>query len=184
MTPITTPRLVLRKFLPADAEGLLAYFREPRATCFAHERLTSLDAALASIAERNARPDGSELAVCLKANNAIIGNVFAQTEEHGNSGVGWHFNPACTGQGYATEAAAAYLTFLFDNRQARRIYAYVEENNLRSQKLCQRLGMRKEGLLREFAAFVNDEQGRPIYENTLIYAILHTEWAAARPFLP
>lgn len=176
MTPITTERLVLRNFLAADAQGLLAYFRQPRATCFYPERLTSIQDALQSIRERNARPDGTEAAVCLRTNDAIIGNLFSQEEEHGNHGVGWHLNPAYTGRGYAVEAARAYLAFLFEQKKARRIYAYVEENNLPSQRLCERLGMRREGLLREFAAFITDEQGRPLYENTLIYAILRTEW--------
>lgn len=181
MTPITTNRLVLRNFLAADAQGLLAYLRHPRATCFADEQLNSLEDALDSIHARNARPDGSEVAVCLRSNDAIIGNLFSQAEEHDNHGVGWHFNAACTGKGYATEAATAYLDFLFGVKGARRIHAYVEENNLPSQKLCERLGMRREGLLREFAAFITDEQGRPLYENTLIYAILHKEWRRASP---
>lgn len=184
MMPITTERLVLRNFRADDAKDLLAYFRQPRASCFYPERLTSIQDALQSIRERNARPNGAELAVCLRANGALIGNLFSQEEEHGNHGVGWHLNPAYTGRGYAAEAARAYLAFLFDQKKARRIYAYVEENNLSSQKLCERLGMRREGLLREFAAFVNDEQGRPVYENTLIYAVLRTEWAAASPCLP
>ena len=45
-----------------------------------------------------------------------------------------------------------------------------------SQKLCEKLGMRCEGLFREFVSFVNDEDGNPIYENTYQYAILKKEW--------
>lgn len=105
MMPITTERLVLRNFRADDAEELLAYFRQPRASCFYPERLTSIQDALQSIRERNARPNGAELAVCLRANGALIGNLFSQEEEHGNHGVGWHLNPAYTGRGYAAEAA-------------------------------------------------------------------------------
>lgn len=179
MTPITTERLVLRNFRPEDAHDLLAYLHRPRVSCFFPERLTSIDHALTSINERNARPDGSELAVCLASDGPLIGNLFSLEEEHANHGVGWHFNAAYTGKGYAAEAARAYFAFLFAQKQARRIYAYVEENNLPSQKLCERLGMRREGLLREFAAFATDQQGRPLYENTLIYAVLRKEWSPA-----
>ena len=35
--------------------------------------------------------------------------------------------------------------------------------------------MRKEGVCKEFVAFVNDNNGNPIYENTLQYAILKNE---------
>ena len=42
--------------------------------------------------------------------------------------------------------------------------------------LCEKLGMRREGLFREFVSFVNDADGNPIYENTYQYAILKKEW--------
>ena len=45
-----------------------------------------------------------------------------------------------------------------------------------SQKLCEKLGMRREGMFMEFVSFVNDENGAPIYENTMQYAILKKEW--------
>jgi hypothetical protein len=40
--------------------------------------------------------------------------------------------------------------------------------------------MRQEGLFREFVTFVNDEDGNPIYENTMQWAILKKEWDASR----
>ena len=36
--------------------------------------------------------------------------------------------------------------------------------------------MRREGMFVEFVSFVNDENGEPIYENTMQYAILKNEW--------
>ena len=45
-----------------------------------------------------------------------------------------------------------------------------------SQKLCEKLGMRREGLFMGFVSFVKDEDGNPIYENTYQYAILKREW--------
>ena len=58
----------------------------------------------------------------------------------------------------------------------RRLYAYTEDYNLSSQHLCEKLGMRREGLFREFVSFVNDADGNPVYENTYQYAILKKEW--------
>jgi hypothetical protein len=37
--------------------------------------------------------------------------------------------------------------------------------------------MRREGLFREFVSFVTDDEGAPIFENTMQYAILRKEWA-------
>ena len=59
---------------------------------------------------------------------------------------------------------------------ARRIYAYTEDYNLASQHLCEKLGMRREGVFLEFISFVNNPDGTPRYENTVQYAILKKEW--------
>ena len=81
-----------------------------------------------------------------------------------------------TGKGYAYEAAHAFFDYLFNEKGARRIYAYTEDTNLPSQHLCEKLGMRREGLFLEFISFVNDPDGSPRYENTYQYAILKKEW--------
>ena len=54
--------------------------------------------------------------------------------------------------------------------------SYTEDDNLSSQHLCQKLGMRREGLFLEFISFVNNPDGTPRYENTVQYAILKKEW--------
>ena len=56
--------------------------------------------------------------------------------------------------------------------------SYTEDTNLPSQQLCERLGMRREGLFMEFVSFVNNEDGTSLYENTMQYAILKKEWEA------
>ena len=80
------------------------------------------------------------------------------------------------GKGYAFEAAHAFFDYLFSKKGARRIYAYVENYNLSSQHLCEKLGMRREGLFMEFVSFINNPNGTPRYENTCQYAILKKEW--------
>ena len=90
--------------------------------------------------------------------------------------IGWNFNADFAGVGYAFEAASALVRHLFDDKQARRLYAYVEDDNLASQRLCERLGMQREGLFRDFVSFVNDVRGQPIYVNTFQYALLRREW--------
>ena len=69
------------------------------------------------------------------------------------------------------------LFYLFEVKEARRIYAYTEDYNLSSQRLCEKLGMRREGLFKEFVSFVKNPNGTPHYENTIQYAILKKEWS-------
>ena len=176
MFKIFTERLVLRKFLPGDAQGLFEYLKNPRTSCFFSERCASLKEARLKVS----RMAKSELAmaVCLLDGGALIGNLEARKEAPDSYSVTWHFNSKYEGRGYAFEAAVAYFDFLFKNLGARRLFAYVEEDNLRSQKLCLRLGMRKEGVFVEFVSFCNYPDGTPKYEDTAQYAILRREWEA------
>ena len=80
------------------------------------------------------------------------------------------------------EAARAFFDYLFRQKGARRIYAYTEDYNLSSQRLCEKLGMRREGVFLEFVSFVTNPDGTPKYENTVQYAILRKEWVRRRAF--
>ena len=60
------------------------------------------------------------------------------------------------------------------------IYGFVEDDNIRSKRLCERLGMRREGCFKEFVTFVNNPDGSPKYEDTCVYAILEKEWNTIR----
>ncbi|ARN83745.1 GNAT family N-acetyltransferase [Methylocystis bryophila] len=173
MEKIETERLVLRNFRKHDAAGLFEYLHEPVASCFLSLTLKDNSEAEAEAGRRSV--DDEHIAVCLKNSDRLIGDLFAVPEEDTFS-VGWNFNPSFGGAGYALEAAKAMFVSLFAERGARRLYAYVEENNTSSQRLCEKLGMRQEGLFKEFVSFKKDDDGVPIYENTMQYAILRKEW--------
>ncbi|MBS0250998.1 MAG: GNAT family N-acetyltransferase [Proteobacteria bacterium] len=176
MEVIETARLVLRPFRKGDAAGLFAYLSEPRSRCFLSLKLDDLDAAAAE-AETRGQSD-EHIAVCLRSTDELIGDLFCIIEPPDTYSVGWNFNANFAGAGFATEAAQALFKYLFSVKNARRLYAYVEENNVASQRLCERLGMRREGLFKEFISFDKDSDGVPIFENTMQYAILSKEWVA------
>lgn len=178
MEAITTERLILRNFRKSDAAGLFAYLHEPRVTCFLDNRLDDLDAAAQEAGKRGESDE--HIAICLKESGALIGDLFAMPEPPDTYSVGWNFNVDFAGQGFAFEAASAVFDYLFATKQARRLYAYVEEDNAASRRLCERLGMRREGVFKEFVSFTEDAEGAPLYENTMQYAILRKEWRADR----
>ena len=178
---IETERLILRPFTEADAEDVFEYLHEPAVNCFACMRLASPEAARKEIKSRQ----GDELyfAIVLKKTGKVIGEIFAHPEGNEPEDTAmdtfspcWMLNLKYTGMGYAYEAAHAYFDHLFREKGARRIYAYTEDYNLASQRLCEKLGMRREGLFLEFISFVRDPDGTPRYENTMQYAILKKEW--------
>ncbi len=169
-----TERLIIRRFKETDAENLFDYFEKPRVNCFIDEKLNTLEESRAEVLKRST--DASQYAVCLP-DDMLIGNLFAYPEHGGDTfGVGWNINPKYEGKGLAFEAAKGLLDYLFTQKNARRIYGYVEEDNVRSQNLCKRLGMRPEGTFVEYVSFIKNEDGTPKYENTMQFAILKREW--------
>ena len=183
---IETKRLILRTFHEKDAADLYEYLKEPMVHCFACMKVDSLEKARSAALER-AKNEEYYFAIVLKENGKVIGEIDAMPEtaapDEKNAVLDtfspcWMLHPDYHSKGYAFEAAKAFFDYLFYQKNARRIYAFTEDYNLPSQKLCQKLGMRQEGLFREFVTFVNDEDGNPIYENTVQWAILKKEWDA------
>ncbi|SUQ57846.1 Uncharacterised protein [Raoultella terrigena] len=68
-----------------------------------------------------------------------------------------------------------FFDYLFNHKNARRIYAYVADYNEPSQNLCRHLGMRLEGCFKEHVSFITDNE-TVVYENTLVFAVLAKEW--------
>jgi len=181
---IETERLTLRPFVETDAADVFEYLKEPAVNCFESMRLNSISEAEAEVKKRSAEAE-YYFAIVLKETGKVIGEIDAYPEgdEHDSDGGAadtfspcWMLNLEYTGHGYAFEAAFAFFDYLFSQKGARRIYAYTEDYNLSSQRLCERLGMRQEGLFREFIYFVKNPDGTPRYENTYQYAILKKEW--------
>ena len=181
---IETERLILRPFLESDAEDVFEYLKNPMANCFACMKTNSLEEAKKAVLDRS-KDKEYYFAIVLKENGKVIGEIDAMPEtpapDEKNSVLDtfspcWMLNKNYHGKGYAYEAAQAFFDYLFGAKGARRIYAYTEDYNASSQKLCEKLGMRREGMFMEFVSFINDEDGNPIYENTIQYAILKKEW--------
>jgi ribosomal-protein-alanine N-acetyltransferase len=81
----------------------------------------------------------------------VVGDCGAQIDaKHRVAGIGYILHPDRQGLGLMTEALRALLAWLFGGHEPRveRVYADVFPENARSHTLCERLGMRREGVLR------------------------------------
>ena len=180
---LETERLILRPFAESDAMDAFEYLHEPTVHCFACMKTETIEDAKKAVLDR--AKDEYYFAIVLKENGKVIGEIDAMPENPAPDEKDavldtfspcWMLNTSYHGKGYAYEAAKAFFDFLFEQKGARRLYAFTEDYNIASQKLCEKLGMRQEGLFKEFVSFVKDENGNPIYENTYQYAILKKEW--------
>lgn len=181
---LETERLLLRPFCEGDAADVFAYLHEPTVNCFACMRLNTLEDAKREVRSRIGETE-YYFAIVLKENGRVIGEIDGYPEpsdpeepypSNDTFSPCWMLNLDYQGQGYMYEAAHAFLDYLFCEKGARRIYAYTEDYNHRCQRLCERLGMRREGLFLDFISFVKNPDGTPRYENTYQYAILKREW--------
>ena len=103
----------------------------------------------------------------------VIGDIsiYLKSEKQAQLEVGWVFHPAVHGRGFATEAAQAILRLCFETLGAHRVYAELDARNDASARLCEILGMRHEGVLRENELF------RDEWIDTSIFALLASEFA-------
>jgi RimJ/RimL family protein N-acetyltransferase len=110
-----------------------------------------------------------DLAIELKEESRVIGLVSAVRTEHEQMEIGYALAVEYRGQGLATEAAEALVSYGFDTLELHRISARTGRHNTRSWRLMERLGMRREAHLRE-SHQVNGE-----WDDEFIYAILANE---------
>ncbi|MFI7587680.1 GNAT family N-acetyltransferase [Spongisporangium articulatum] len=113
-----------------------------------------------------------------RATGELLGDVilFFRSQVHRGGEIGWVFDPAHAGRGYATEAATAVLALGFARPEAgglglHRVEARLDARNDRSAALCERLGMRRE------AHFVRNEWFKGEWGDLLVYAVLAEEFS-------
>lgn len=84
--------------------------------------------------------------------------------------VGYSLIPSERDKGYGTEALGMMVDFLFLTKDASRIQAQTDSRNLASHKILEKVGFKKEGVLRR-SMFIRGE-----WRDSWIYSILREEW--------
>lgn len=174
---ITTDRLILRAPAPADLALFLAYRNHPANLRYQAVAPTTAASAADFLARQaaldlDAVPCWVMCALERKGSSGIVGEVGVwlsrAPERHGD--IGWSIHPDSQGQGFAVEAARALLGYLFTERALHRVTATSDQRNTASTRVMERLGMRREGDLRQ-SRFADGA-----WCDEYVYAILHDEW--------
>jgi len=180
--PIVTERLRLRPFTRGDVDGVFAYRRREDVARYLFDVPLSRDDCAEAIQQRigqvalQAEGDKIVLGVELADSSTLIGEVSLiwRSMDARQGEVGWIFDPAYHGHGYATEAANALLDLGFGPGDMHRVSARCDVRNAASWRLMARLGMRREAHFREHALFKSE------WDEEFIYAMLWQEWHALR----
>lgn len=111
-----------------------------------------------------------EFAVTDLFNGKLYGAIALSNNQNFKNGeIAYWVGEDFWGNGYATEAAKAMLEFAFTEKQYHKVFARCFDSNPASGRVIEKIGMRKEGLLREHVMKENR------YENLVYYGILKHE---------
>ncbi len=144
---IETQRLILREFKADDLDDLHAILSDPELmkhypAPFTREKSQRW---IEWNLENYAAYGFGLWAVILKQTDTFIGDCGITMQLIGGKRepeIGYHISRAHTGNGYATEAARACRNYAFDTLNLGTVYSYMRAENIASQNVARRNGMR------------------------------------------
>jgi RimJ/RimL family protein N-acetyltransferase len=101
-------------------------------------------------------------------NADLIGRIQLRIEGH-RAELGYVMNRLFQGKGYMTETVRAIIDWAFQQPSIYRVYATTSVDNIASQRVMEKTGMLREGLLRKYIIHPNiSDEPRDSY----MYAIV------------
>jgi [ribosomal protein S5]-alanine N-acetyltransferase len=173
---LRTDRLILRQVTKEDASSLLKYLSNK--DVMKHiglEPFKSIDDALDEISWYQSifeKKTGIRWGITLKDQGGVIGSCgfLNLVSKHYRSEVGIELSKEHWGKGIASEALEAVIKYGFEQMNLQRIEALIEPPNLPSQKLVQRQGFIREGLLRSYEFTVGK------FDDLYMYSLLKQDF--------
>ncbi len=176
---LTSERLILREFVEEDWPAVMACQQNALYLQFCEWTERTPDEVRRFVGmfvaqQREVPRVKFQLAVALKSTGQLIGNcgIRRESAEAREAELGFELDPGYWGQGYATEAARALVQFGFSQLHVHRVWSWCIADNAASVRVLEKLGMRREGRLREKHYF------KDRWWDTLLYAVLDYEWQA------
>ncbi|PWD50014.1 N-acetyltransferase [Serinibacter arcticus] len=180
--PLVTPRLEIRRAAAEDAAEVWAYRRLPAVA----EWMIRLEDELEPFTQRFVDPERMGPTLVVHHDGRLVGDLMVRQEDvwaqhevadlgrGATAEIGWAFDPAVGGRGFATEAARAAVRLCFETLGLHRVSAICFTDNTPSWRLMERLGMRRE------AHAVGESLHRSGgWLDSYTYALLRTEWDKA-----
>lgn len=166
-----TDRLILRRYKESDLDDLYEYLSNPNVVEFEPYKPMTIEEVKDNL---NWRISTDEMiAVELKSNCKMIGNVYLGKRDFDSLEIGFVFNEFYWKKGYAKESCERLLELAFDDG-IHRVFAECDPNNKNSWGLLERMGFIREGHLKQNVYFFKDENNNPIWKDTFIYSKLNT----------
>ena len=168
--PVETERMILRRFQESDLADLHEYLSDPNVVAYEPYKPMDLEEVKQNLAWRISTDE--MIAVELKDNQKLIGNVYLGNREFDALEIGFVFHAQYQHRGYAQESCKKLIDLAFE-KGIHRIYAECDPDNGHSWKLLERLGFAREAHFRQNVYFWKDGEGNPIWKDTYVYAMLN-----------
>ncbi len=168
-----TKRLVLRMPRMDDAAAIFAgWAQDPEVTQYLtwrpHERIEQTQEFVRTCLSAWENQTRFPYMITLKENGEVIGMIDPRIEGT-KVGIGYGAARAYWGKGYVTEATRVVIDWAFQQPSIFRVYATTDVENIASQRVLEKVGMQREGILRKFILHPNiSDQPRDSY----MYAIV------------
>jgi RimJ/RimL family protein N-acetyltransferase len=166
--PITTKRLVLRRFEDGDFEALADYRRDPQVARYQSWSEMDADLALAFIRGQQAIAfpapgEWFQIAIAEVSSNRLLGDVGVCVRSVGTlAEIGFTLARECQGRGIALEAVQCVLRLIFETTRVESVIAITDLRNTGSMRLLSRLGFRQVRI--ESAQFKGETCDEATYE--------------------
>jgi ribosomal-protein-alanine N-acetyltransferase len=174
-----TERLILRALRMEDAGFVFKEWGDPVVTYYMldEEPLKTLEQAeekLRPLQTPEKMPNFKWWGIELKAEGCLIGTCgyYRWDRNHHHAETGYDLWPDYWAQGLMPEALSALFRYGFGGMELNRIAATTHTENRRSQRVLQKLGFQREGLLREY--YFRDG----VYNDQILFSLLREEWVS------
>ncbi|MER7070923.1 GNAT family N-acetyltransferase [Terrabacter sp. NPDC000476] len=148
---LLTPRLSLRRPVPADAAAVLRILSDPAvARHHPSELVTELDEVEALVGRWREHWEHHGFGNCCvveESTGLLVGNAGVRwTSTGGGRGLNlmYRFSPSTWGRGYATEAADGLLGWVRASLPDELVVARIRPTNLSSQRVATKVGLRRD----------------------------------------
>lgn len=173
---LESERLVLRRFRSADLSAAIEHELDPRIMRYVREiqPIEAVRTKVAGFLEPWRGGDGEWLPIAItrREDPRLLGMLALRITLVANQTVeiGYRLHPDHQRQGITFEACHRLLTWMFRAIRVRKVIAHCAPENVASYRLMEKLGMQREGVLRQHSTL------HGVWIDEYLYGLLAHEW--------